>query len=140
MAKSIGIDLGTTNSVAGIKKVHTEIIKNNEGDFTTPSCVTMKKNGRKFFSIGKSENLIVGRHALEWIKQDPENTITGVKRLMGRSFLDPEIQTMISNRYRQYKIAAHSKGTQNSLAVMLRGREFTPESGGICGDHGSGLF
>ena len=95
MAKSIGIDLGTTNSVVGIKKVNTEIIKNTEGDFITPSCVTMKKIGRKFLNIGKSANFIVGKSAIEWIKQDPENTITGVKRLMGRSFQDPEIQKMI---------------------------------------------
>ncbi|MBW2677851.1 MAG: Hsp70 family protein [Deltaproteobacteria bacterium] len=127
MAKSIGIDLGTTNSVVGIKKVNTEIIKNAEGDFITPSCVTMKKVGRKFLNIGKSANFIVGKSAIEWIKQDPENTITGVKRLMGRSFQDPEIQKMISDRYRQYKIIGHSKGTQNSLAIMLRDREYTPE-------------
>ena len=69
MSKSIGIDLGTTNSVGAIKKVHTEVLKNTEGDFITPSCVTIKK---KFF--GKPE-FVVGKHALEWMKQDPENTI-----------------------------------------------------------------
>ncbi len=85
MAKSIGIDLGTTNSVAGIKKVHTEIIKNVEEDFITPSCVTIKNKKLKFLKIGNGADFIVGRHAMEWIKQDPVNTITAVKRLMGRS-------------------------------------------------------
>ena len=43
MPKSIGIDLGTTNSVASIKKVNVEIIKNSEGDQITPSCISVKK-------------------------------------------------------------------------------------------------
>ena len=127
MAKSIGIDLGTTNSVGGIKKVHTEIIKNSEGDFITPSCVTVKKKKLTFLNIGNGADFIVGRHALEWIKQDPENTITAVKRLMGRSLHNPEVQKMITGGRQQYQIAGHSKGTENSLAVILMGREYTPE-------------
>ena len=43
MSKSIGIDLGTTNSVAAIKRVQTEVLKNAEGEFITPSCVTLGK-------------------------------------------------------------------------------------------------
>ena len=127
MAKSIGIDLGTTNSVAGIKKVHTEIIKNAEGDFITPSCVTLKRKKLKFLKIGNGADFIVGRHAMEWIKQDPENTITAVKRLMGRSLGNPEVQKMIMDRRQQYQITGHANGTENSLAVILGGREYTPE-------------
>lgn len=127
MAKSIGIDLGTTNSVAGIKKVHTEIIKNAEGDFLTPSCVTIKMQKLKLLKNRNGADFVVGRHAMEWIKQDPENTITAVKRLMGRSLRNPEVQKMIMDRHQQYKITSHSKGTENSLAVILRGREYTPE-------------
>ncbi|MCI5224404.1 MAG: molecular chaperone DnaK, partial [Candidatus Electrothrix sp. AR4] len=41
MKKSIGIDLGTTNSVAAIKKVSAEVLKNREGEYITPSCVTV---------------------------------------------------------------------------------------------------
>ena len=84
MSKSIGIDLGTTNSVAAIKKVHTEVLKNAEGEFITPSCVTVKKKKLLF----SKPVFVVGKHALEWMKQDPENTIVAIKRLMGRSFLN----------------------------------------------------
>ena len=114
MAKSIGLDLGTTNSVAAIKKVHTEIIKNAEGDFLTPSCVTVKKKKLKFLKIGNGANFIVGRHAMEWIKQDPKNTITAVKRLMGRSLRNPEVQKMIADRRQQYQITGHSKAPKTA--------------------------
>ena len=126
MAKSIGIDLGTTNSVTGIKKTHLEIIKNSEGELLTPSCVTVKKK-KKLLILGTMEEYLVGRHALEWIKQDAANTITAVKRLMGRNLDDPEIKKMITNRHWQYRISAHANGTANSLAVVLGGKEHTPE-------------
>lgn len=123
MSKSIGIDLGTTNSVAAIKGVHTEILKNAEGDFVTPSCVTLKKKGLLF---SKSE-FVVGRDALEWMKQDPENTVVAVKRLMGRNYQDREIQGLLKSHRLSYRIARHSKGSGNSLAIILGKREYTPE-------------
>ncbi len=121
MSKSIGIDLGTTNSVAAIKKVHTEVLKNSEGDFITPSCVTIKKK------IFRKPDFIVGKHALEWMKQDPENTIVAIKRLMGRNYNDKEVQQVIQDHRIHYQLKRHSKGSENSLAVMLGGQEFTPE-------------
>jgi len=127
MAKSIGIDLGTTNSVGSIKKVHVEIIKNAEGEFITPSCVTVKKKKLEFLKPGNNGDFVVGRHALEWIKQDPENTITSIKRLMGRSLSNPEVQKIITNRRQQYQIKSHTKGSKNSLAVILNKKEYTPE-------------
>ncbi|MFH0730910.1 MAG: Hsp70 family protein [Pseudomonadota bacterium] len=127
MTKSIGIDLGTTNTVAGIKKVHTEIIRNAEGDLITPSCITVKKKKIKFIGFGNEPDFVVGRHALDWIKQDPENTITAVKRLMGRSLGNPEVQKIITGRRQHYRITRHTKGTENSLAVILNGKEYTPE-------------
>ncbi len=123
MAKSIGIDLGTTNSVAAIKKITTEVLKNSEGELITPSCVTLKK---KKFPFSKPE-FVVGRNALEWMKQDPLNTIVAVKRLMGRSYLDADVQKIIKNKRLRYLIQRHSKGTENSLAIMLAGKEYTPE-------------
>ncbi len=72
MSKSIGIDLGTTNSVAGIKKVHTEIIANAEGEPITPSCVTVKKK-KRLLKLGNGADFVVGRHALEWFKQEEGN-------------------------------------------------------------------
>ena len=123
MSKSIGIDLGTTNSVAAIKGVHTEILKNAEGDFITPSCVTLKKKGLIFSKL----EYVVGKDALEWMKQDPENTITAVKRLMGRNYQDREIQELLKSRRLSYRIARHSKGSENSLAIILGKKEYTPE-------------
>lgn len=127
MSKSIGIDLGTTNSVASIKKVHVEIIQNEEGDFITPSCVTLQKKKSKFLPTRKKSKFVVGKNALEWMKQDPQNTITAIKRLMGRSLGDPEVREIIEAGRKQYQIQAYSKGTENSLAVVLFDREYTPE-------------
>jgi molecular chaperone DnaK len=118
MTKSIGIDLGTTNTVAGIKKVHTEIIKNAEGDLITPSCITVKK--KKIMGFGDEPDFVVGRHALDWIKQDPENTITAVKRLMGRSLGNPEVQKIITGRRQHYRITRHTSG----LGAIRIGIEF----------------
>ena len=123
MAKSIGIDLGTTNSVAAITKVRTEILKNAEGETITPSCLTAKKGKFPF----AKRSFIVGKHALEWKKQDPENTIFAVKRLMGRNFHNPEIQKLLDSGKLPYRVQRHSKGSENSLAVLLQGREWTPE-------------
>ncbi|RLB31438.1 MAG: hypothetical protein DRG87_02450 [Deltaproteobacteria bacterium] len=123
MSKSIGIDLGTTNSVAAIKKLHTEVLKNAEGDFITPSCVTVKKRKLHF----SRPEFVVGKDALEWRKQDPENTIVAVKRLMGRSYHNKEVRKIIEDRRLGYRIERHSRGTENSLAVILGGREYTPE-------------
>jgi len=121
MKKTIGIDLGTTNSVAAIKKITTEVLKNSEGENITPSCVTVKKR------LMKMPEFIVGRNALEWLRQEPENTITAVKRLIGRNFDNSEVQELIADHGLRYRIATHSQGSKNSLAILAGGREFTPE-------------
>jgi molecular chaperone DnaK len=121
MKKSIGIDLGTTNSAAAIKKVRVEVLKNAEGDFITPSCVTVRKR------LIRKPEFIVGRHALEWLRQEPENTITAVKRLIGRNFHDPEVQELIKNGRFRCPLSPYSSGSQNSLAIAAGGREFSPE-------------
>ncbi|MFC1851586.1 Hsp70 family protein [candidate division CSSED10-310 bacterium] len=123
MSKSIGIDLGTTNSVAAIKRVTTEVLKNKEGEFITPSCVTLIKKGR---ARNKFE-FIVGRNAQEWLKQAPENTIVAVKRLMGRSFQNEVLQQILLENRLNYRIAAHSRGTAKSVAIIIERQEFTPE-------------
>ncbi len=123
MSKSIGIDLGTTNSVAAIKMVDTEILKNHEGDFLTPSCVTTKKRKVPF----ARPVFIVGKDALEWQKQNPENTITAIKRLMGRSFQNSELQKLLAAKRLSYVVQPHSAGTINSVAVIIEGKEYSPE-------------
>ncbi|MEW6381395.1 MAG: Hsp70 family protein [bacterium] len=114
--KAIGIDLGTTNTVFGIKRVHTEILKNAEQEELTPSCVTQRE-----------KNYIVGRDALAWMKQDPENTIVSIKRIIGRSFTNEEVQKIIREHKVSYRIRPLSTGTEQSIAVMLNGKEHTPE-------------
>ncbi len=94
-------------------------LKNEEGDYITPSCATLPKN--------KSLKLIVGKNSLEWLKQDPSHTVVMVKRLMGRSFQDKEVQAILTNHGVHYQIREHSKGSEYSLAIVLRDIEFTPE-------------
>ena len=124
MSKAIGIDLGTTNSLAGIKKIQTEILPNREGDMLTPSCVGVKSRGL----LVKKEEYLVGRHAVEWMRQDPQNTIVSTKRLMGRSFHDEEVQRIIRGNRVSYEIKRLSTGSENSLAVTLGKKELTPEA------------
>ena len=121
MKKSIGIDLGTTNSAAAIRKVSVEVLRNAEGEYITPSCVTVRKR------LMRKPDFIVGRHALEWLRQEPENTVTTVKRLIGRSFQDAEVQELIASQRFRCRLAPHSHGSENSLAILAGGREFTPE-------------
>ncbi|MCL6584032.1 MAG: Hsp70 family protein [bacterium] len=116
IGKAIGIDLGTTNTVFGIKRVHTEILKNAEQEELTPSCVTYR-----------NKKYIVGRAALAWRKQDPENTIVSIKRIIGRSFTNEEVQKIIREHKVSYQIKPLSTGTEQSIAVVLNGREHTPE-------------
>jgi molecular chaperone DnaK len=83
MSKIIGIDLGTTNSaVAVIESGQPKIVENIEGSRTTPSVVTLAKNGDR----------LVGLLAKRQAVTNPENTIYGIKRFMGHRFEDPEIQ------------------------------------------------
>src|SRR5690606_41041018 len=77
MGKIIGIDLGTTNSaVAVLEGGEPTIIVNAEGDRTTPSVVAFRKDGER----------IVGKAAKNQAVTNPENTITSIKRFIGRKF------------------------------------------------------
>ena len=55
------------------------------------------------------------------------NTISSIKRLMGRNFNDKEIQYLVDNKRFDYVIKPHSMGTENSIVVMLNNKEHTPE-------------
>src|SRR3989344_496926 len=83
MAKILGIDLGTTNSaMAYVEGGTPKIIENSEGVRTTPSVVAVSKAGERL--VG----LLAKRQAIT----NPANTISGVKRLMGHRFDDPNIK------------------------------------------------
>ena len=91
MSIAIGIDLGTTNSVAGVRKTSTRILPNAEDDDLTPSCVA--KIGNQF---------VVGKPARDFFLQNPANTVSSVKRLMGRRFHDPKVQKLITEKRYSY--------------------------------------
>ncbi|MDR3297859.1 MAG: molecular chaperone DnaK [Candidatus Nomurabacteria bacterium] len=112
MGKIIGIDLGTTNSAfAYMVAGKPEVITNSEGDRTTPSVVAVTKKGDR----------LVGKVAQRQRVTNPENTIYGIKRLIGRKFDSDEIQRDID--IMPYEIV--KKG--NGVAVMMGGKEYTPE-------------
>ena len=112
MGKIIGIDLGTTNSAfAYMVAGKPEVITNSEGDRTTPSVVAVTKKGDR----------LVGKVAQRQRVTNPENTIYGIKRLIGRKFDDKEVQDDID--ILPYKIVRKGAG----VAVKLGDDEMTPE-------------
>src|SRR3989339_314908 len=113
MGKIIGIDLGTTNSCVAVMEAGGEvkIITNAEGGRTTPSIVAITEAGER----------IVGQIAKRQAITNPENTVFGVKRLIGRKFNSKEIQTDIPNL--PYKIEPASNG---DTRINLRGKQYSP--------------
>ena len=112
MSKIIGIDLGTTNSAfAYMVAGKPEVITNAEGDRTTPSVVAVTKKGER----------LVGKVAQRQRVTNPQNTIYGIKRLIGRKIDDKEVQHDMD--IMPYKIV--KKG--NQAAVEMDGKTYTPE-------------
>jgi molecular chaperone DnaK len=111
MGKIIGIDLGTTNScVAVMEGNEPVVIANDEGRRTTPSVVAFLKNGERK----------VGDPAKRQAITNPQNTISSVKRFMGRRH--DEVTEEISHW--SYKVA---KGDNNTVRVAIEDRLYTPQ-------------
>jgi molecular chaperone DnaK len=111
MGKIIGIDLGTTNScVAVMEGNEPVVIANEEGRRTTPSVVAFLKNGERK----------VGDPAKRQAITNPQNTITSVKRFMGRRF--DEVTEEISHW--SYGVM---KGDNNTVRIDIDGRPYTPQ-------------
>src|SRR3982750_403740 len=109
MAKIIGIDLGTTNSVVAVMEGgEPKVIPNEEGGRTTPSVVGFTKNGER----------LVGQVAKRQAITNPENTIYSIKRFMGRRY-DEVNEEMKMVPYRVQKDGDH-------VAVMAQGKKYTP--------------
>lgn len=121
MGMTIGIDLGTTNSVTCIKKLNVAAIRNADGEELTPSCVTAVPRAE-----GDIFDLIVGRQSRDLLKQYPEQTILSVKRLMGREFEDVEVQSIIKNQGSSYLITT-DESEPGSIRIPLAGKMQTPE-------------
>jgi molecular chaperone DnaK len=112
MGKVIGIDLGTTNSCAAIMEGgDAKVITNAEGGRTTPSVVAISEDGKR----------LVGQIAKRQSITNPENTVFGVKRLIGRRFNSPEIQK--DRKILPYKIEEASNG---DVKINIRGKQFSP--------------
>ena len=111
MGKIIGIDLGTTNScVAVMEGNEPVVIANDEGRRTTPSVVAFLKNGERK----------VGDPAKRQAITNPQNTITSVKRFMGRRF--DEVKEEITHW--SYKVV---RGDNDTVRIDIDGRLYTPQ-------------
>jgi molecular chaperone DnaK len=109
MAKIIGIDLGTTNSVVAVMEGgEPKVIPNEEGGRTTPSVVGFTKSGER----------LVGQVAKRQAITNPENTIYSIKRFMGRRY-DEVSEEMKMVPYKVVQSGDH-------VAVMAQGKEYTP--------------
>ncbi|MBW1983623.1 MAG: molecular chaperone DnaK [Deltaproteobacteria bacterium] len=112
MSKIIGIDLGTTNSCVAIMEAgDAKIITNPEGGRTTPSVVAVSEGGER----------LVGQIAKRQAITNPENTVFGVKRLIGRKFKSPEVQSDL--KILPYKIEEAENG---DVRINLRENKNSP--------------
>ncbi|MBL0202004.1 MAG: molecular chaperone DnaK [Chitinophagaceae bacterium] len=111
MGKIIGIDLGTTNSCVSVMEGNEPVvIANEEGRRTTPSVVAFLKNGERKVGDPAKRQAITNSH----------NTISSVKRFMGRRF--DEVTEEISHW--SYKVV---KGDNNTVRIDIDGRQYTPQ-------------
>jgi molecular chaperone DnaK len=112
MSKVIGIDLGTTNScVAIMEGGEAKVITNAEGGRTTPSIVSISESGER----------LVGQIAKRQAITNPENTVFGVKRLIGRKFKSSVVQSDI--KILPYKIVEAENG---DVRIDMRGKRYSP--------------
>ncbi|KEH36461.1 heat shock 70 kDa protein [Medicago truncatula] len=108
----IGIDLGTTNSCVSVMEgKNPKVVENSEGARTTPSVVAFTQKGE----------LLVGTPAKRQAVTNPENTISGAKRLIGRRFDDP--QTQKEMKMVPYKIV---KAPNGDAWVEAKGQQYSP--------------
>jgi molecular chaperone DnaK len=111
MAKAIGIDLGTTNSVVAVMEGgKPTVVINSEGNRLTPSVVGFTKTGER----------LVGQLAKRQAVLNPENTIFSAKRFIGRRF--SEVQSEIKNV--PYKVVS---GAEDAVRFLVMGKQYPPE-------------
>jgi molecular chaperone DnaK len=113
MAKIVGIDLGTTNSVVAVMEAgDPTVIPNAEGNRTTPSVVAFAKNGER----------LVGQTAKRQATINPENTFFSIKRFIGRNFEDTDTE-------RDMVPFPVTKGARNDVRVesSQTGKDYAPQ-------------
>ena len=115
MAKIVGIDLGTTNSVVAVMEGgDATVIPNAEGGRTTPSVVAFNKNGER----------LVGTTAKRQAVVNPDNTFFSIKRLMGRRIDDSETER--TQGMVPYTIEGGSQGDAR-VKAPVKGKSYTPQ-------------
>ena len=113
MAKTIGIDLGTTNSAVAIMEAgQPKILENAEGARTTPSIVAVSKTGER----------LVGLLAKRQAATNPKNTVFGIKRFIGHTFDDEAVQK--DKAIVPFEI---SKSATGGVKVKIADKEYSPE-------------
>jgi molecular chaperone DnaK len=112
MAKAVGIDLGTTNSVvaAVMEGGQAEVIPNAEGGRTTPSVVAFTDDGQR----------LVGQVAKRQAILNPEATVYSVKRFIGRKWGEVDEEAKIVS----YKVV---RGPDDAIRFEIRGKQYAPE-------------
>ena len=111
MAKILGIDLGTTNSAMAVMEgSEPEILVNAEGDRTTPSVEGFRKDGER----------VVGKAAKNQAVTNPENTVSSVKRFIGRSLRRDE------RRAARRSATRSREGKDGRAVVDIDGKDYTP--------------
>ena len=120
MAKAIGIDLGTTNSVVAFKDTSVRTITTGpDNEELCRSCVAMDK---------KTGEFVVGNSPYNSWKKYAPNIVVSVKRLMGAGISDEQVQKMKAQKsLYPYGIDKLAGGTDESVAVILNGKQYTPE-------------
>lgn len=112
MAKILGIDLGTTNSaMAIVEGGEPKVLENKEGNRTTPSIVAVSKTGERLVGVAAKRQAVT----------NPKNTIYSVKRLIGRTYDDEEVQR--DKTLLPYEIIKANGGVK----VKIGDNEYTPQ-------------
>ncbi|MBL1210640.1 Hsp70 family protein, partial [Geminocystis sp. GBBB08] len=112
MGNIVGIHFGLNNCIAAFKFAETQVVQGKDGALVL-SVVAFRDN-----------NFIVGKEAYNQLLQDPENVITGIRNLLGRSFSDEIVQQQIKRV--GYKITPSTDNEQN-ISIWLGGKEYQPE-------------
>ena len=113
MGKTVGIDLGTTNSVVAVLEGGDPVvIANAEGSRTTPSIVAFAKNNER----------LVGQPAKRQAVVNPESTIFSIKRLMGKSYTEAGLETEML----PYNVVSGA-GNDARVKIPATGREYSPQ-------------
>ena len=116
MSRIIGIDLGTTNSCVSVMEgSDVVVIANREGSRTTPSIVAFSETGERF----------VGQMAKRQDAKNPKMAVYAVKRLIGRTMDDPEVQHFM--KLVPYEIVPMGNGERKTPGIRIAGKDYSPQ-------------